>query len=263
MGPRDGLARGGVRRLRAPNLKSPASRAWKQTIETPCARRGAPRRSGRRGAGHRHAEAVRVRRPADLARRLRRGRRSTGRPEIADGFIASIPPWERGGGWEQYAAQVRRRCSGRSRSAPTSTCSCGTGPEDPFELVRDTRWYIDWKYGDAAEPHGHAGRATPGRRASPPAQAEEASDNPWGGSAPLRGGSVVGRPEEVLDSLRALGRSHPRPGRPPRSRGPTTRACRGAAGPPGGAARRDRPRAQAGLAVTRIAGRARGVIIGP
>ncbi len=120
---------------------------------------------------------------------------------LADGFLATIPPWDRDT-LERHARTLR------SLDRPfTVNAHVGVfvwdGPEEPWEMVRDYQWYSGWKFGDAAEPHGpRAGR--PPAAAPPRPPGEEASDNPWGGSAPLRGGSVVGRPEEVLDSLRAF-----------------------------------------------------------
>ena len=112
--------------------------------------------------------------------------------EIADGFIASIPPWS-GEEWEQYAAKFAAVQRPFEVSAHVDVF-VWDGPEDPFELVRDTRWYIDWKYGDAAGPHADRAGKEPAFAPAPPAEYD-------GGP-----GRLIGRPEQVLEGLRAIGK---------------------------------------------------------
>jgi hypothetical protein len=64
------------------------------------------------------------------------------------------------------------------------------GPEDPWDVVREYQWYINWKYADAAGAHGSRAGVPPATAPPPPADHQRPA--------------FVGRPEEVLESLRAL-----------------------------------------------------------
>jgi alkanesulfonate monooxygenase SsuD/methylene tetrahydromethanopterin reductase-like flavin-dependent oxidoreductase (luciferase family) len=110
---------------------------------------------------------------------------------IADGFIASIPPWS-GEEWERYSETLAAVERPFEISAHVDVF-VWDGPEDPWQLVRDYRWYIDWKYGDAAADHAD-------RVARPPAAAPPAAADLTAGP-----GRLIGRPEEVLEGLREIG----------------------------------------------------------
>jgi len=67
------------------------------------------------------------------------------------------------------------------------------GPEDPLDVVRDYRWYSDWKYTDSAGPHADRAGRQPAL-APPPADDFEAVPT-----------HLIGRPEQVLAGLREIG----------------------------------------------------------
>src|SRR5262249_31599955 len=108
--------------------------------------------------------------------------------EIADGFLASIPPWDR--------ETLERQCGAlRALERPLSVGLhlpgfVWDGAEEPLDVVRYSLWYALWKYGDALGAHGpRAGQPLP---AAPP------PPDDW--EPP----GVIGRPEQVLERLREL-----------------------------------------------------------
>jgi alkanesulfonate monooxygenase SsuD/methylene tetrahydromethanopterin reductase-like flavin-dependent oxidoreductase (luciferase family) len=116
---------------------------------------------------------------------------------LADGFVASVPPWSLDD-LERHAGTLRSAARQVEVSA-FADVFVSDGPEDAWDLVRDYQWYSRWKYSDTAEAHGP-------RHGRPPALAP-----PIPSEEDARAGSYVGRPEEVLDGLRALA-AHVSPG---------------------------------------------------
>jgi len=112
--------------------------------------------------------------------------------ELADGFVASIPPWTTDE-WERYGEQFAAVERPFEVSAHVHAF-VWDGPEDPMDVVRDYRWYSDWKYTDAMGPH--ADRAGRQPAFAPPAPDDFAFE-------PTH---LIGRPEQVLEGLRDIGK---------------------------------------------------------
>jgi alkanesulfonate monooxygenase SsuD/methylene tetrahydromethanopterin reductase-like flavin-dependent oxidoreductase (luciferase family) len=110
---------------------------------------------------------------------------------LADGFIALPSPQD----VEQFAkdaAIMQTADRPVEVHAIANSVFVWDGPEDPWDVIREYHWFIRWKYLDARELHGlRAGRPPLGPPPVPP-------------EAEARAGSYIGRPEEVLDALRAL-----------------------------------------------------------
>jgi alkanesulfonate monooxygenase SsuD/methylene tetrahydromethanopterin reductase-like flavin-dependent oxidoreductase (luciferase family) len=116
---------------------------------------------------------------------------------LADGFLAVVPPW---------TDEVLAGHAEKIRAAPKSIelsahvdVFIWDGPEDPWDVVRDYRWYSDWKYEDAEGPHGDRHNRTPADAPPAPEQYRHVGER------------VVGRPEQVLERLREVGK-HLTPG---------------------------------------------------
>jgi alkanesulfonate monooxygenase SsuD/methylene tetrahydromethanopterin reductase-like flavin-dependent oxidoreductase (luciferase family) len=107
---------------------------------------------------------------------------------LADGFIASVPPWS----LEEFSHHARTLTSApRPLDVSVHTdVFIWDGPENPWDVVREYQWYTHWKYVDAEKSHGTRHGRTPAY--PPPAPAEE------------HPGTLVGRPEEVLEGMRAF-----------------------------------------------------------
>lgn len=108
---------------------------------------------------------------------------------MADGFIAALDPHA----WSVEDLAVHSQTL-RSAGRPMAVSAMAEvfiwdGPEDPWEMVREYQWYINWKYGSSAEPFEPGVPASPAPM-PPPADQER----------PV----FVGRSEQVIEGLRTL-----------------------------------------------------------
>lgn len=111
--------------------------------------------------------------------------------ELGDGFAAAIPPWDLDD--LAHHAKTLRALDRPFEISAHVDAFVWDGPEDPWKVVREYRWYIDWKYADAEESHGD-------RRGRAPAKAPPVPDDH--GPSP---GALIGRPEQVLKQMKAIG----------------------------------------------------------
>jgi alkanesulfonate monooxygenase SsuD/methylene tetrahydromethanopterin reductase-like flavin-dependent oxidoreductase (luciferase family) len=105
---------------------------------------------------------------------------------MADGFIVDPLAWS-GEERERHLSTLRSAGRPIDFSAMVEVF-IWDGPEDPWEMVREYQWYIDWKYRSAAE--AYAPGALPAAAPPPPVDR----------TRPL----FVGRSEQVLAGLRTL-----------------------------------------------------------
>lgn len=114
--------------------------------------------------------------------------------ELADGFMATEVTPE---AFAEMAGWVREALAeaGRDASEFEWSVHLPTFPwhgDDAWERVRDSQWYVTWKYEDMEEARGRTGPA-----AAPPPFPQDRDEE-------LRAGMVMGSPEQVAARIRAL-----------------------------------------------------------
>ena len=114
--------------------------------------------------------------------------------EIADGYIGSALNAEM---LAQRVGWLREELErgGRDPDAFEIAVHLPTFPwngDDAWERVRESRWYVDWKYGDMAPARGRTGPP-----ASPPPVPAEREEQ-------MRATTLHGRPEQVAERIREL-----------------------------------------------------------
>jgi alkanesulfonate monooxygenase SsuD/methylene tetrahydromethanopterin reductase-like flavin-dependent oxidoreductase (luciferase family) len=114
--------------------------------------------------------------------------------ELADGYLGSALNAEM---LTQRVGWLREELErgGRDPDAFEVAVHLPTFPwngDDAWERVRESRWYVDWKYGDMAQARGRTGAP-----ASPPPVPAEREEQ-------MRATTLHGRPEQVAERIREL-----------------------------------------------------------